>query len=110
MFGDRIRQLREEQNMNQVMLSKKLSVSKQTVSNWENNNILPSADKLIMIANFFSCSVDYLLEFTDHNDIIFKTEGLSDSQIGRIRQLVNDFQNLNQEISKLEEKLSDKNL
>lgn len=42
MLGDIIKTLRLSHNLNQVQLAKSLSVSKQTVSNWENNNILPS--------------------------------------------------------------------
>ncbi len=106
MFGDKVRQLREEQDMNQQSLGKKLHVSKQTVSNWENNNVLPSVDKLCSIATYFSCSVDYLLDFSSSNDIIFKTDNLSESQIGRLRQIITDYQNLNSRISRLESKLS----
>lgn len=44
MFGDVIKNLRLSYNLSQVQLANKLSVSKQTVSNWENNNILPSIE------------------------------------------------------------------
>lgn len=53
MFGDIIKKLRTAHNLSQVQLSEKLGVSKQTVSNWENNNILPSVDMLIRISRFF---------------------------------------------------------
>lgn len=62
MFGDKIKTLRLSYNLNQVQLASSLNVSKQTVSNWENNNILPSIDMLIKISQFFSVSTDYLLE------------------------------------------------
>lgn len=55
MFGDIIRKLRKTQNLNQVQLATALNVSKQTVSNWENNNIMPSVEMLTAIAQFFSC-------------------------------------------------------
>ena len=44
MFGDMIKNLRQSRNLNQVQLAASLNVSKQTVSNWENNNILPSIE------------------------------------------------------------------
>lgn len=44
MLGDRIKTLRTARNLSQVELARKLNVSKQSVSNWENNNILPSVD------------------------------------------------------------------
>lgn len=54
MFGDIIKKLRLSQNLSQVLqLANELNVSKQTISNWENNNILPSIDMLIKISIFF---------------------------------------------------------
>ena len=50
MFGDRIKSLRNSYNLSQFQLAEKLKVSKQTISNWENNNILPSIEMLINIA------------------------------------------------------------
>ena len=43
MLGDQIRRLREAAKETQTELAKELSVSKQSVSNWENGNIQPSA-------------------------------------------------------------------
>ena len=53
MFGDVIKRLRTAHNFSQVRLAEELNVSKQTVSNWENNNILPSIEMLIKIVQFF---------------------------------------------------------
>lgn len=89
MFGDRIKTLRKSQNLNQVQLAQKLDVSKQTVSNWENNNILPSIEMLIKIANFFSVSTDYLLELDDRQYI--EITGLSNSQLSHIQQIIQDI-------------------
>lgn len=58
MLGDRIKTLRTARNLSQVELARKLNVSKQSVSNWENNNILPSVDIVKKLALFFSCSTD----------------------------------------------------
>ena len=89
MFGDRIKALRLSYNLNQVQLAEKLSVSKQTVSNWENNNILPSIEMLIKISQFFSVSTDYLLELENRNYI--EITGLSDTQLAHIQQIINDI-------------------
>ena len=61
MLNERIKQLREAKNLTQVQLAAKLSVSKQCVSNWENNYIQPSVEMVVAIADFFGVSVDYLL-------------------------------------------------
>lgn len=91
MFGEVIRKLREARNLNQVQVAKELDVSKQTISNWENNNILPSIEMLIAISDFFSVSTDYLLEL-DFREYIEVTE-LSLEEIAHIQQLIDDIKN-----------------
>ena len=63
MFGDIVKSLRISHNLSQVQLASELNVSKQTISNWENNNILPSIEMLIKISSFFCVSTDYLRDF-----------------------------------------------
>lgn len=89
MFGDRIKTLRKAHNYSQVQLAQKLDVSKQTVSNWENNNILPSIEMLVKISTFFSVSTDYLLELDDRQYI--EITGLSDLHLAHIQQIINDI-------------------
>ena len=89
MLGEVIRQLRLSHNLNQVQLAEKLSVSKQTISNWENNNILPSIEMLVRISKFFSVSTDFLLEL-DTRDYIEVT-GLSPKHLAHIQQIISDI-------------------
>lgn len=89
MFGDKIKILRHSYNLSQVKLAEQLKVSKQTVSNWENNNILPSIEMLINIAKFFSVSTDYLLELDNRNYI--EITGLSQTQLSHIQQIIQDI-------------------
>lgn len=89
MFGDITKSLRLAHNLSQVQLAGALNVSKQTVSNWENNNILPSIEMLVKISKFFSVSTDYLLELDDRQYI--EITGLSDTQLAHIRQIITDI-------------------
>ncbi len=89
MFGDIVRKLRTSYNLSQVQLAKKLTVSKQTVSNWENNNILPSIEMLVKISKFFSVSTDYLLEL-DGRQYIEVTD-LTDTERAHIQQIIQDI-------------------
>lgn len=89
MFGDILKNLRTSHNLNQVQLAKELSVSKQTISNWENNNILPSIEMLVKISQFFSVSTDFLLELDERNYI--EITGLSDNQLAHIQQIIKDI-------------------
>lgn len=61
MLGQRISELRAALGWSQVELAKRLGVAKQTVSNWENENIQPSIEMLIRLAKIFNVSTDYLL-------------------------------------------------
>jgi len=89
MFGDIIKSLRTAHNLSQVQLAQKLDVSKQTVSNWENNNILPSIDMLIRISRFFSVSTDYLLELDSRHYI--EVTDLTETQLAHIQQIIDDI-------------------
>ena len=89
MFGDIIKSLRLSNNLSQVQLAQNLDVSKQTVSNWENNNILPSIEMLVKIAKYFSVSTDYLLELNSRKYI--EVTKLTDVQITHIQQIINDI-------------------
>lgn len=91
MFGDIIKKNRIAHNLSQVQLAAELNVSKQTVSNWENNNILPSIEMLVKISQFFSVSTDYLLELDDRQYI--EITGLTDTQLAHIRQIIHDITN-----------------
>lgn len=89
MFGDMIKRLRQSHNLNQVQLANSLNVSKQTISNWENNNILPSIEMLVRIAEYFSVSTDYLLELDSRRYI--EITGLSDQQLAHIQMIIGDI-------------------
>ena len=58
MLNESIKKLRKAHHLSQVELAKELSVSKQCVSNWENDNVQPSVEMLIKIAKFFNVSCE----------------------------------------------------
>ena len=58
---NKLKQLRIEKNIKQQDLAKALNVTKQSVSNWENNKRLPDINTLIQLADFYNCSLDYLV-------------------------------------------------
>lgn len=87
-FKIRVRDLRKARNITQVQLAKILNVSKQSVSNWENENILPSIEMLVRIAKYFSVSTDYLLGLDNRKYV--ETTDLNEKQIAHFQQLMND--------------------
>ena len=89
MFNERIRELRLSYGLNQVEFGRKLNVTKQSVCNWENNNIQPSIDMLVKIAKTFSVSTDYLLGLDGRRFI--DITGLSANQAAHIQSIVEDL-------------------
>ena len=95
MLGEKIKELRLSNRITQVDLAKALNVTKQSVSNWENDNILPSVELLKQIAIFFHCSTDFLLEL-DTSRMILDVSDLTIEQIAHIQQIINDLKACNQ--------------
>ena len=89
MLGNRINELRTSFGWNQVELAKRLSVSKQTISNWENDNIQPSVEMLIRLAKLFNVSLDYLVGLDDIPRI--SVDGLPPSLVAHLSLLIEDY-------------------
>ena len=89
MLYERIRKLRLERNWSQVDLAKKLNVTKQSVSNWENDNIQPSIDMLVKLSQVFSVSTDYLLGMEERRYL--EITGISDAKLSHIQLIINDL-------------------
>lgn len=88
-LNENIKQLRLARNLSQVDLAKALGVTKQSVSNWENNNIQPSIDMLIRISAFFSVSTDYMLGLEERKFI--EINGLTETQLAHVRAVIDDI-------------------
>ena len=93
MLCDEIRRLRLAKRITQARLADRLGVSKQSVSNWENNNIQPSVELLEKLADYFSVSTDTLLG--RHPDTVIDASGLTAGQTAHVRQLIQDLQEAN---------------
>lgn len=61
---NRVKDLRIEKGIKQADLAQQLGVSQATLSNWERGIHDPANETLTRLANFFGCSVDYLLGTT----------------------------------------------
>ncbi len=60
-FSTMMKQLRKDNNLTQEGLAEKLGVTRQAISNWENNRNLPDIEMLICISKTFSISLDELI-------------------------------------------------
>ena len=91
MLGERLFLLRTQNGMSQIKLADILGKSKQSISNWENNNILPSIDMLVKLSDIFQVSTDYLLELDGRRKL--DVTGLTDEQLEHIQLIINDMRN-----------------
>ena len=60
-IGEKIKELRQKNDVTQEKLAEYLRISSQSVSKWECGNALPDIGMLIPLANFFGVSVDEIL-------------------------------------------------
>lgn len=61
----RIRNLREDKDLSQEQLAKLLNVSQTTYSRYEAGKIDIPSQSLILLAQYYSTSIDYLVELTN---------------------------------------------
>ena len=59
-FGEKLRELRNEKQLGQVELALALGVSKGIISLWENGLREPKLSNLVALARFFGVSIDFL--------------------------------------------------
>ena len=89
MLGSRLYEMRCARGWSQVEVAKRLRVAKQTVSNWENENIQPSVEMLVKIARLFQVSADYLLGMSDA--AMLNVEGLPNDFVAHLSLLIEDY-------------------
>jgi len=60
--GDKIYKLRKEKGLSQEQLAEALDISRQTLSKWELNAVLPDTENIIKLSSYFGVTTDYLLK------------------------------------------------
>lgn len=92
-LNENIKRLRISQGMSQVEFATLVGVTKQCVSNWENDNVLPSIEMLVKIADIFKVKTDFLLGREPERSV--DISGLTEEQAGHISLIIRDFEALN---------------
>lgn len=114
-FADRFKSRRLELGLNQRELSEKLNIQRTTITNYENGNITPTAEKLPEIANILNTSVDYLLGRSDYinkADMATQIRRATKDGIHDIEILIGDLKEqiaLDNKLTYKDELVSDKN-
>lgn len=79
-LGKNIQYLRKQKKITQEQLAEIMSVSRQTISRWEADEIIPELNKLIALSDIFSCKLDSLVK----EDLIICDEIYSEITIKRV--------------------------
>ncbi len=66
-FSNRLKELRTERGLSQVELAKELNfqISPSALGLWELNKRIPNLDAVIILAKYFSVTLDYLAGLED---------------------------------------------
>lgn len=87
-FGQNLQKLRTNNNMTQGDLGKLLNVTQSTIAYYESGKKQPSLETLIVIADYFRVSVDYLLDRMNlDTSPTPQTTGLSQENLNLLRKL-----------------------
>ena len=60
-FGERLKELRIARGLSQMQLAKVLNISQSAIAKWELNKTEPTASAIILLAQYFGETTDYLL-------------------------------------------------
>ncbi len=89
MLGRRIKRLRNERGFSQKQLADRLGVRKQSVSNWENENAMPSMDKFLAMVELFRTTPNFMLGYEVKAGI--DVTGLTENEIEHVAMLIDDL-------------------
>lgn len=79
-LGNNISFLRKQKKLTQEQLADRMSVTRQTVSRWESDEVVPELDRLVEMCGIFACKLDVLVR----EDLSEQSEIYSEIRIRRI--------------------------
>ena len=85
-FGNKLKELRNQNKMTQQQLAAQIGVSKSVISYYELQERIPSPEILLKLASVFHVSTDYLLGVS--NDKILDVSGLDEEDIAVLSSMV----------------------
>lgn len=65
-IGDKLKKARMDKNLTQEEVAEKIFVSRQSISNWENNKTYPDIGNVIALSDLYQISLDELLKGSDN--------------------------------------------
>ena len=91
MIADRIKLLRQENDMTQSDLARILGITRSSVNAWEMGLSVPSTQYIIEMSRIFHVSTDYIMDVDTYATLSIK--GLDDDEIRMVHALIEHFRN-----------------
>ena len=88
LLGNTLRDLRNEKNLSQRQLAKRVGVNASTIALYETGDRLPSLHRLIDLSRALG---DFLLGLSKQKGHFLDVSGLSPSQIASLEQIVENY-------------------
>lgn len=89
--GDKLRTLRNERNLSQDRLAKKVSVTRASIATYESGNRLPSLYVLVRLARALGVTTDYLLGVSSDKTSFLDVSGLTPKQIESLDLIIENY-------------------
>ena len=86
-LGNQIKKYRSELQISQEQLADRIYVSRQTISNWENEKSYPDVNSLVLLSEVFQTSIDKLIK----GDIEIMKEKINEQEIKKLNYYGNIF-------------------
>ena len=92
-FGELLAELRQDRHLTQEQLGKEIYVTAGTISNYENDVHFPDVEKLIVLADYFGVTIDYLLGRCSVNlsPDVFDKPIAADMTVGKLIETVTNL-------------------
>ena len=81
-LGNQIKKYRSELQISQEQLADRIYVSRQTISNWENEKSYPDVNSLVLLSEVFQTSIDNLIK----GDIEIMKEEIKKDEIAKMNR------------------------
>lgn len=86
----RLKELREDRDLRQIDVAKATGIDQKTISNYETGKTKPDSDALILLADFFDVTIDYLVARKNVNSVSSKT---IKHELTQCIKMLNDIEN-----------------
>lgn len=91
----RIKELRDEKQLSQKFLAEKIGTSQRNIGRWENGENEPTYTQLVKLADFFNCSIDYIVGREDDFGNVILSAGNGAELSSEEKELLRLFDKLN---------------